>query len=108
MSKTDLPPELLELLGKHTGMDKMPTPEEIKAQLAEQEMEIMQNFKKLETQEIIKMLVAAENYLTHVWRSDPALTRKNHSALHNARTLITCVLDGKKPDNYDDLGKVKL
>lgn len=98
--------DLIERLlsGASTGGQKMPSPEEMKAEFEKQEREIFENFKKLETKEIITMLVAAENFLNGFLRSDPPLTRRGISNLQNVKVLISCVLDGKKPDNFDELG----
>jgi len=106
MSSTDDkdPAKLLEALLSQGGVDKNMSLEEIQKRLEEQEKEIISNFKKLETKDIIKMLVAAENYISVVQRSNPSLTKKNHMALDNAKVLVSCILDGKKPDNFDELG----
>lgn len=98
------PAALLAELLQGGGVGRQPTPEEMKAEFAKQAKEISDNFRKLETDDIIRMLVAAENFLAHIERSQPSLTMKNHAMLKNAKTLIGCVLDGKKPDNFNELG----
>jgi DNA-binding transcriptional regulator YhcF (GntR family) len=110
MSSSDDPKKLLEALLAGAGKNgaKMPTAEEMQEELAAQEKEIADNFKKLETGEIVKMLVAAENFINHILRSDPHLTARNHAALRNARVLIGCILDGKKPENLDELNVLKV
>lgn len=107
MSSSDDPKKLLEAL--LSGKDaKLPSVEEMQAEMAAQEKEITENFKKLETADIVKMLVAAENFIQHILRSDPPLTSRNRSALLNARVLIGCILDGKKPDNFNELDRTKI
>lgn len=103
------PAKLLEaLLASQTEGGAAPlTAEEVQQKIDEQEKEIAENFKKLETKDIVKMLVAAENYLNFIHRSNPALTKRNHASLENARVLISCVLDGRKPQNLDELGPTK-
>lgn len=105
-SDTKDPTKLLESL--LSGGEKLPTMEEIQAKIDEQEKEISSNFRKLETKDIVKLLVSAENYVNMVIRSNPSLTQRNHSHLHNARILIGCVLDGKLPDNYEELKKMQI
>lgn len=105
MSSTD-EKDPVKLLSALLGSEKEPTPEEIKAKLEQQEREIATNFKKLATTDIVNLLVAAENYINLVIRSNPSLTQRNHSHLYNARILLGCVLDGKLPQNYDELKKL--
>lgn len=101
--------KLLETL-KNGGVGKSPadmTLEEITEHNEAQFKKVMENFKKIETKDIIHMLVSAENLLIMMQREDPPLKRRHAEALHNARIFISCILDGKLPTNWDDIKPYK-
>ena len=93
MSKQD---DLIKQLLAAGGTPSM-TKEEMEKANEKLVADISANFKKIETKDIVRCLVTAENLLTIFIRSDPALTRQSHNDVAEARALISAVLDGNIP-----------
>src|SRR6184192_2270012 len=99
MSKQD---DLIKQLLGTGGVNSM-TKEEMEKANEKLVAQTAENFRKLETKDIVRALVTAENLLTMFMRSNPALTRQSHNDVAQARALVSAVLDGKIPPAPDKL-----